>query len=169
MLAELGFRDIENLELINGDLIDRMGKRRPHILWQHRILWWLQSVFGPEFVESESPTDVSIEDNPTSEPEPDLKVTAKPIEAYLTNPPPGDVRLIVEVSDSTLNFDLTVKAALYARAAMIEYWVVDIPGSRLIVHRDPSQGVYASVIAYGFEDELTPLAAPDARFCMAKL
>ncbi len=78
-------------------------------------------------------------------------------------------QLIVEVSDSTLNFDLTVKAALYARPAMIEYWVIDILGNRLIVHREPSEGVYASIIAYGLEDELTPLAAPDARFCLARL
>jgi hypothetical protein len=38
----------------------------------------------------------------------------------------------------TLRFDLTVKAAIYARAGIAEYWVLDVNGRRMIVHRDPT-------------------------------
>ena len=55
---------------------------------------------------------------------------------------------MVEVADSTLAFDLNTKAALYARAGIPEYWVLDVKGQRLMVHRDPSGGRYQSVIAY---------------------
>jgi hypothetical protein len=51
---------------------------------------------------------------------------------------PEEIALIVEVSDSSLRFDLTVKATLNARAGIGDYWVLDIPGWRLIVHRDPN-------------------------------
>jgi Uma2 family endonuclease len=70
--------------------------------------------------------------------------------------------LVVEVSDSTLSFDLRTKAALYARAQIVEYWVLDIAGRRLIVHRNPEAGRYTSVVAYGAEETASPLAAPES-------
>ena len=76
---------------------------------------------------------------------------------------------MVEVSDSTLRFDLTVKAALYARAGIIEYWVLDINGRRLIVHRDPTPTGYRSVVAYGESEKVTPLAAPDHELLVAAI
>jgi Uma2 family endonuclease len=71
------------------------------------------------------------------------------------------VRLLVEVSDSTLGFDLTRKAGLYARAEIVEYWVFDIAARRLIVHRDPIAGRYQSVLEYGEQEAVAPLAARD--------
>ena len=66
------------------------------------------------------------------------------------------------MADSTLGFDLTTKAALYARAGIVEYWVLDVAGRRMIVHRDPQAGGYASVVAYGVEEGVAPLAAPES-------
>ena len=84
--------------------------------------------------------DVAPEDNPTNEPEPDLVVLAKPSGEYRErNPRPSDLRLVVEISDSTLGFDLTVRAELYARAGIIEYWVVYVAARRLIVLRSSSR------------------------------
>jgi Uma2 family endonuclease len=55
-------------------------------------------------------------------------------------PGPGDLDLVIEVAESTLGFDLKTKAGLYARAAIGEYWVLDITGRQMIVHRDPRDG-----------------------------
>jgi Uma2 family endonuclease len=74
----------------------------------------------------------------------------------------------VEISDSTLGFDLTSKAELYARAAIIEYWVVDIAARRLIVHRDPREGLYRSVTAYAEHEILAPLTASHSEFRVAE-
>src|SRR5947209_7069527 len=94
--------------------------------------------FGERFVHPESPIDVAPEDNPTNEPEPDLIVLNRDLSNFSSaNPRPQDLHLVVEVSDTTLNFDLTIKTALYARAGIVEYWVLDVSGRRLIVHRDP--------------------------------
>ncbi len=169
-LADLGFPNASKLELINGDLIDRMGKKRPHVIWLSLLATWLRVTFGDENVESESPTDVANEDNTHSEPEPDLKVLRRSFREYSsTNPLPEDLLLVIEVSDSTLQFDLQVKAALYARAKIIEYWVIDIPHRRVHVHRDPAQGAYSRIVTYGFNEEFAPLAKPDALFCMERL
>ena len=121
--------------------------------------------FGEQFINPEAPIDVAPEDNPTNEPEPDLVVLTKPSREFRdANPRPSELRLVVEISDSTLGFDLTTKAELYARAGIVEYWVVDVAARRLIVHRVPREGLYPSVIAYNEEEHVTPLASPGREF-----
>jgi len=83
---------------------------------------WLVRTFGEQFVNPEAPLDVAPEDNPSNEPEPDLVVLTKPSREFRdANPRPADLCLVVEISGSTLGFDLTTKADLYARAGIIEY------------------------------------------------
>jgi len=155
----------QHLELIEGELLSKMGKKRPHTNVMVIMHAWLLRVFGEQYVNSEAPIDVAPEDNPTNEPEPDLIVLAKPSrEIKDANPQPADLRLVLEISDSTLSFDRSTKARLYARARIVEYWVVDIPGRRIIVHRDPQEGQYRSVIAYAEQESVKPLASPDGEF-----
>jgi len=155
----------QHLELIEGELLSKMGKKRPHTNVMVIMHAWLLRVFGEQYVNSEAPIDVAPEDNPTNEPEPDLIVLAKPSrEIKDANPQPADLRLVLEISDSTLSFDRSTKARLYARARIVEYWVVDIPGRRIIVHRDPQEGQYRSVIAYAEQESVKPLASPDSEF-----
>ena len=168
-LEASGIWDQQRLELVHGELISKMGKKRPHVNALVAVQAWLVRTFGEQFVNPEAPIDVAPEDNPTNEPEPDLVVLAKPSREYRErNPRPSDLRLVVEISDSTLGFDLTAKAELYARAGIIEYWVVDVAARRLIVHRDPSEGLYRSVIAYAEQETLAPLAAPHSEFRVAE-
>jgi len=148
--------------LIEGELISKMGKKRPHANAIAAVHAWLLRVFGEQYVNQEAPIDVAPEDNPTNEPEPDLIVLAKLSREFKDNPQPADLRLVVEISDSTLCFDLATKARLYARARIVEYWVVDIPGRRIIVHRDPQEGQYRSVVAYSEQESVNPLASPDS-------
>jgi Uma2 family endonuclease len=77
------------------------------------------------------------------------------------------VELAVEVADRTLEFDMTVKAGLYAWAALKEYWVVDVRGRRVIVHRSPGDGRFASIMAYGEGEYVSPPAQPEARIEVA--
>src|SRR6202790_1351187 len=155
----------QHLELIEGELISKMGKKRPHANAIAVVHAWLLRVFGEKYVNQEAPVDVAPEDNPTNEPEPDLIVLSKPSREFKdANPQPPDLRLVVEISDSTLGFDLTTKARLYARARIVEYWVVDIPARRIIVHRDPQDGQYRSVTAYAQHESVKPLAFQDSGF-----
>ena len=160
-----GVWDQQKLELVEGELISKMGKKRPHTNALIFVLAWLMRVFGEEYVNPETPIDVAPKDNPASEPEPDLVVLAKPSREFgSANPQPGDLRLVVEISSSTLGFDLTKKAGLYARAGIVEYWVVDVAARRLVVHRDPAKGLYQSVTVYNDRESVSPLAAPGCEF-----
>jgi Uma2 family endonuclease len=142
-----------------------MGKNRPHVRCASRVFQWLLAIFGSGFVDIEAPIDVSPLDNPGNEPVPDLIVLNRDADTIVSgNPQPQDLNLVVEISDSTLPFDLYTKAALYARAGIVEYWVLDINGRCLFVHRDPISGKYASVTAYGEDEAAAPLAAPESDF-----
>lgn len=165
MLESTGLWEQQHLELIEGDLIDKMGKKRPHVNVTILVMEWLVGVFGARHVTPEAPIDVSPDDNPTSEPEPDLAVLAQPCTVYEdANPGPSDVRLIVEISDTTLAFDLRIKARLYARAGIEEYWVVDVAGRRIVVHREPRDGIYGNVASCGKGECIEPLSAPGRSF-----
>ena len=155
--------DIERWELIDGDLISRMSKNRPHVNVTAFLAAWLYRIFGFDFVLQEAPINVAAFDNPTNEPEPDLCILRMPYREFRTsNPGPADLHLVIEISDSTLDFDLRTKAQIYARAGIIEYWVVDVNRQRLIVHRDPSAGAYKSITEYAGSEQVTLLAAPQS-------
>jgi Uma2 family endonuclease len=154
----------QKLELIDGELINKMGKNRPHTNTLVVVLGWLIRVFGEKFINPETSIDVAPEDNPTNEPQPDLIVLARPSRTFDANPGPEDIRLAVEISDTTVSFDLSKKAPLYARAGIADYWVFDVKKRRLIVHRDPQNGKYQSVIAYSENESVAPLAASANEF-----
>jgi Uma2 family endonuclease len=164
-LESAGLLDYNRLELIAGELIDTMGKKRPHSISLSLVRDWLTQVFGSLFIQLEAPIDVAPADNPTNEPEPDIAVLARFYTDYPdSNPPASDVRLVVEVSSTTLAFDRTVKAGLYARANIAEFWIVDLISRQLLVHRDPVRGQYRSIAAYGEQESIAPLAASASPF-----
>jgi Uma2 family endonuclease len=147
-------------ELVDGVLISKSGKKRPHVNALVAVQAWLVRTFGEHFVNLNAPIEVAPEDKATNEPEPDLIVLAKPSREFRdANPGPAELRLVAEISDSSLGFDLTTKAELYARAEIVEYWVVDVAAHRLIVHRDPREGLYASITAHSEGETVTPLAS----------
>ena len=170
-LEAAGILDQQRLELIEGELIDKMPKNRPHVDALALLIGWLIQVFGSRHVNSEAPIDVAPEDNPTNEPQPDLIVLRREYSGFRSvRPQPKDVDLVVEIADSSLTFDINVKAALYARAGIVDYWVLDLPGRRLIVHRNPivdrnpRAGRYASVTSYDENESVAPLSAPNSPF-----
>ncbi|HLV80009.1 MAG TPA: Uma2 family endonuclease [Chthonomonadaceae bacterium] len=77
--------------------------------------------------------------------------------------------LVGEVSDSTLAYDLSGKALLYARAGIPEYWVVDITGRRLLVHRQPARDGYADIQVYAEGEEAAVISHPEAKVRVSDL
>ena len=162
-LASLEAFHAERLELIEGELIEKMSKSALHSFTLALLVRWLASVFGHPFVQQEPSIDVSPEDHPTNQREPDIIVLTKPMDDFAWREPgPSEIRLLVEVSRSTLREDVGVKARLYARAGFPDYWVADIKNRCVHVHCEPANGVYQSVLVYAAHEDLSPLATPDA-------
>jgi len=154
-------------ELIEGELLQKMPKNEPHVFTTALARAWAESVFGALYVRSQDPVAL----NEYSEPEPDVAVLSRTMREYLTlgTPPISDVRLLIEVSDSTLDYDLTTKADLYARAGVVEYWVIDLPNRRLHVHQEPTENGYARVLALAESQTIAPLAKPEAPVAVSAL
>jgi Uma2 family endonuclease len=169
VIESTGIFDGAHFELIDGELIDKMGKGRKHVRGTRRTAEALETVFGREFVDREAPIDVAPTDNPRNEPEPDVHVLRRPTGSIDHNPRPEDIALIVEVADTTLRYDMTAKAALYARAGIAEYWILDLNGSRLLVFRDPVAGRYQTELAFTAADSISPLESPASRIAVSSL
>ncbi|MFN7921536.1 MAG: Uma2 family endonuclease [Bryobacteraceae bacterium] len=162
-LEKMGVFEGQRYELIEGELIDKMGMSPAHAVFLVFIASWLNPVFGDLRVRPQLPIDVGPEDNPRSEPQPDVCVTSQPAQRFSSrHPGPDDILLLVEVADTTLAFDTTTKAGLYARAGIADYWVLDVSKRRIIVHRSPQSGAYKSLTVYDANEPVSPLAAPEA-------
>ena len=104
-----------------------------------------------------------------SEPEPDIEIVAGNWQTYRDrHPDVKDIFLLVEISRSTLQFDLTQKRDLYAAASVSEYWVVDLQNRRLVVFRNPSAKVYQNhqILTAG---TIAPLAFPNCAIAVTGL
>ena len=155
-------------ELVEG-ILNFTGENIRHAGIVRRLLVWLFEVFDKAVVLTQTSIDVHPEDNPTSEPEPDAIVLIRSADEFTQNPTPAEIRLCIEASDSTLTYDLTTKANLYARAGIIEYWVVNATERKLHVHRQPLNGTYQDVVVYSEAEEAAPLAAPQALVRVSEL
>ena len=75
--------------------------------------------------------------------EPDIAVAKFKKDAYRKNhPTPEDIFLLIEVADSSLNFDQTIMAPLYAKSEIPEYWIVNIPDQQIEINSQPMNGDY---------------------------
>ena len=153
---EAGVFDGQRYELIDGDLVDKMGQNPPHAFSIRLIQAWLASIFGAVRVGIQLPVEAAGEDRERSLPEPDVAVLAEDKPEYQKRHPRCDELLLaVEVSDTTAAFDLTRKAAIYANARVPEYWVVDLSRRMLVVHRNPGGPAYRLVQLFSAADTVT--------------
>lgn len=156
-------------ELVEGDIIDKMGINWPHARVTKRGDSLLSALFTGDCVLAACSIDVAPEDNPTSQPEPDLIVLNRPVEVIGHNPQPRDIVLLAEVADTTLEFDLGPKAHLYARAGIAEYLVFDLKNKRIHQHRDPTPAGYATIHIAEAGGVIALLSRPDATIAVDTL
>ena len=136
-MLEAGVFGGQRFELIDGELIDKMGQNPPHAVAIRRLLKWLSSIIESELILIQLPIDVSDGDRERSLPEPDLAVVGEWSSEHLHRHPRGDeMRLVIEVSDGTVAFDISRKSTLYARAGVPQYWVLNLVRRMLVVHRE---------------------------------
>jgi len=171
-LAEQGYFQGQRAELIEGEIMVMSPQKAEHFTTLERVTEVLRNLFGEGVhVRMQGPLELG----PHSEPEPDVAVVAGKREDYATQHP-RTALLIVEVSDTTLMFDRTGKASLYARAGIEDYWIVNLVDLQVEVYRQPQPDAtqryghhYASIWTLTDADHLNPLAAPAVTVAVAAL
>ena len=105
-----------------------------------------------------------------TEPQPDVLLLRPRDDFYASaHPGPPDVLLLVEVADSSLAYDRDVKAYVYARSGVPEYWLLDVNDRVLIRHRSPEGGTYRDVERLDSRARLSPVLLPDCAIEIAEL
>jgi Uma2 family endonuclease len=147
-LMELGFvREGDHVELIRGELFEMTAQGTPHTFTTTHLCRHLDRLLGDEAsVRGQVPITLSLE-SLDSEPEPDVVIARIEETDYLSHHPyPDDILLLIEVSDTTLEYDRTTKLALYAEAAIPHYWIANVKANQLECHSQPyadHQGTFA--------------------------
>lgn len=135
------------LELIEGEIYEMSLIGSPHAACVKYLSRILNDLSGRDYI-------VGVQDpirlSDFSEPQPDVTLLRWYEDFYrVAHPTPTDVLLVVEVADTTVVTDRTVKIPLYAAAGVAEAWLVNIPEERVEVYSDPAGGQYRAVMWHG--------------------
>lgn len=126
--------DDDSVELLEGWLVFKMPKNPPHRAITRLVRTALENILPAGwYVDSQEPITLS-----NSEPEPDIGVVRGDTRQYLDRHPGAeDIALIIELSDTTLQRDRTVKKRIYARAGISIYWIVNLVEEQVEVYSQP--------------------------------
>ena len=140
-MADAGiFHEDDRVELLDGEIVEMCPIGPRHSGTVNRLVALFTSRLGRRAVVAVQ-NPVVLDDY--SEPQPDLTILAARSDFYSTaHPRPSDTLLTIEVSDSRVSYDRSVKLGLYARKHVRELWLVDIPGEVVEVYRRPSASGY---------------------------
>jgi Uma2 family endonuclease len=158
-LGELGvFHEDDRVELLDGQIVEMTPIGRRHAACVVRLSNWLARHTGTD-------TGVSVQ-NPLVlaerwEPQPDIVVLRRAAGfagAWL--PSSGEVLLMIEVADSSLERDREVKIPRYAEAGIPEAWLVDLASDTITVYRAPGPEGYSEIVTVTRGAVLRPLGLP---------
>ena len=157
----------ERVELIEGELIV-MPPIGPGHAWSVALSIPLFSrLAGDRFIlQIQNP--VQLDDG--SEPQPDIMLVRPRAEGYgAAHPTPADVLLVIEVADSSLEYDRQVKAYLYGRSGVPETWVKNLPEDCIERFTEPGPDGYAQHTVHRRGETLTPASLPDVELAVSDL
>jgi Uma2 family endonuclease len=160
----------ERVELLGG-VIYRMNPIGPR---HHSFVMRLTALFVARLLERamvgvQGPISLAS----LAEPEPDFAIVRlKPEQRHpyaQGHATARDVYFLVEIADSSLTYDLGVKADAYAADGIPEVWVLDLAGDRVVVLREPTANGYASVRSLTRGESISPLAFSDVPFTIDEI
>ena len=158
-MAEAGIlHEDDRVELIEGKIIQMAAIGSRHAACVKRLNKLLVREVGDSGVVGvQDPVVLPV----SSEPEPDVTVLRPRDDFYAAgHPVPEDVLLLIEVSDTSLEYDRDVKVPLYARAGIPEVWVVDLTGEEILAYLRPEGIAYAEVGRVGRGGSLASRTVP---------
>lgn len=157
MVAEGAFDHLNRkIELIRGELREMNPAGPFHDDLIEFLTRWSYQVVDDRDMRIRVQTGLSLAGQ-QSRPEPDL-MWVRAARYRQSHPTANDVKLAIEVSDSSLQVDLIEKASLYAEAGIPEYWIVDAQGKCVHVFREPEAGKYCSRSVSKVGEQLSPIA-----------
>jgi Uma2 family endonuclease len=159
-MAEVGIlTPSDRVELINGEIISMSPIGKRHAACVDRIARLCFERFGESvIVRVQNPILL----NNLSEPQPDIALLQPRTDFYASgHPQASDIFLIVEVADSSINYDQEVKIPLYSASGITEVWLVDLNQNILQVYQQPTATGYQMIQQFQRGEAITILAFPE--------
>jgi Uma2 family endonuclease len=161
-MAENGrFSPTDRLELIEGEIYEMSPIGRLHARCVDLLNHFLNKYSAEDvIVRVQSP--VILDD--LTEPQPDISILRFQADFYKqSHPKPADVLLIIEVADSTVEYDRTIKFPKYATAGIPETWLINLEAERIEVHSNPKANIYGMVKIYQRGEEVLSETMPELK------
>jgi Uma2 family endonuclease len=157
----------DRVELIRGEIIEMAAIGAKHAACVNRLNRLFSKLFGDDvLVGIQNP----IELDQYSEPQPDIALLRPREDFYAArHPQPEDVFLLIEVSDSTIRYDRTIKVPLYAEDGIAEVWLIDVNGDAVEVYRQPMAKGYQSVQMIERGQSVSLLAFPEVAIAVDEI
>jgi Uma2 family endonuclease len=152
------------VELIDGGLIEMAPEGLPHARAKMQLNFWLVAHAGPHV---SWVVDTTLRLSATSAPDPDLYLFSSDLP--LERVDGQSVGLVIEIADASLRKDLSAKAELYAAHGVRDYWVIDLAGAAIVVHRDPAGEAYRDITRVAVDQSITTLAFPELSLSLSNL
>jgi len=167
-MAEAGvLNEDDRLELIDGEILEMSPIGPRHAACVMRLTRVFSQKLGEQAIVS---TQNPIQLSERSEPQPDLALLRPRTDFYASaHPTAGEVLLLVEVAETSVEYDRQVKVPLYARSGIPEVWLADLNQQRIVVHRDPTPAGFATVRVVRREETIRPAAFPDLTVAVADI
>ena len=148
----------ERVELLDGEILIMPPIRPPHEDGTTRLSSDLiHRLHGRAWVRVQNA--VQLDDHGL--PEPDIAIVRLRDDYHRERPTPADVLLIIEVSDTSLEYDRELKLPRYAAAGIPEVWIANVPARHVEAFHDPVDGVYQSSRTVPADGRISPRAFPD--------
>ena len=158
----------DRVELIRGEIVQMspIGSLHASVVDSVAQLFF-ESVAGNAIVRVQNPIRLEAQ---ISEPEPDISLLLPRQDRYrMAHPTPEDVLLVVEVSDSSLEYDRGVKIPLYAEAGIPEVWIIAPDEDGIDRYADISDGEYRHMERFHLGDAIAPTLLPSAQMQVSAL
>ena len=156
------FAPNERVELLDGEIVamSPVGDRHAACTARLNRAFAGLNVADQAIVSIQSPVVAS----PSSEPEPDLALLAFRDDRYdFGKPHPEDILLLVEVADSSLDYDRDIKLPRYAAVGIAETWIANLRDDRIEAYTEPDARGYRAMRIYSPRDTISPTAFPDLK------
>ncbi len=172
-MADAGLFQDCRVELIEGEIIDMAAQKDAHAVAILLLQQALHKAFPEYLIRCQLPLTLGVR----SEPEPDFAVTAGMPRDFLgTGKHPSTALLVVEIADTSLRLDRGRKASLYARAGILDYWIINLRDHCVEVRREPTADPaarlghrYKTLTTLRPPESISPLANPAAQTPIADL
>jgi Uma2 family endonuclease len=154
----------ERIELIGGEIVPMSPKGNQHEIVKIALTLYWARILPDDLLFA---TETTFRLSPDTYLEPDFVFYPKATGTRGLNA--ETARLVVEIADSSLGYDLGVKANLYAAFGIRELWVIDAVKLATRIHRDPASSGYHSIVDRAASERLMPREIPALAVTLAAL